>query len=501
MALAADEESGAVDADADAMEEEEEQRSSASLSSSSDESSNSNKYNGVYTKEDFPGADAFASWLGRAGVDPEKDHSGDAFMGKLYVMNDTNDSQLAFKSISNKESDADNTPAVEEVNETNTAVNTKHNADYQLYDTAVWRERKRSQIARTMGKMNDHREGGGNPLDPRRWRWRHQESDATVDAGKATRKLEKIRRYGTRILVILIGVVMALIGYAIVNASDYFHEVKINYAQTYMPDWSKGFGIHVGISLVYITIAFIPVAYSPIVAGSGIDYAKAILNGVNVPEATTLTTLFCKAFGIVFTSAASLPVGLEGPMIHSGLCLGANAWKVIPRSVQSFDTLFGDRARRDFSAIGTAAGVAAAFLSPIGGILFAMEEGASFWSILLMWKCVSASTTTIVVWYFLAASKSGFGAQEIPLKTGFWESASSATTRNDLIKVRFWEYFLIAAVGLVGGLVGGLWVQINIRLTKLRRRLALSKPLKLLEAYFFTVLSKLLVCIHVGSFS
>ena len=485
MALAADEESGAVDADA--MVEEEEQRSSASLSSPSDESSNNNKYNGVYTKEDFPGADAFASWLGRAGVDPEKDHSVDAFMGKLYVMNDTNDSQLAFKSITNNESDADNFV----VNETKAAVNTKHNADYQLYDTAVWRERKRSQIAKTMGKMNDHREGGGNPLDPRRWRWRHQESDATVDAGKATSELEMIRRYGTRILVILIGVVMALIGYAIVSASDYLHEVKINYAQTYMPDVVKGFGIHVGISLLYITIAFIPVAYCPIVAGSGIDYAKAILNGVNVPETTTLTTLFCKAFGIVFTSAASLPVGIEGPMIHSGLCLGANAWKVIPRSFHSFDTLFGDRARRDFSAIGTAAGVAAAFLSPIGGILFAMEEGASFWSILLMWKCVSAATTVIVVWFFLASWKRGFGEQEFPLKMGEWQSGSSAATGDELIKVRFWEYFLISAVGLVAGLVGGLWVEINIRLTKLRRRLALSKPLKLLEVMFFTVLSKL----------
>ena len=172
MALAADEESGAVDADAKL--EEEEQRSSASLSSSSESSNNNRKYNGVYTKEDFPGADAFASWLGRAGVDPEKDHSVDSFMGKLYVMNDTNDSQLAFKNISNNESDADNSVEVEEVNETKaSAVNTKHNADYQLYDTAVWRERKRSQIAKYMGKVNDHREGGGNPLDPRRWRWRH----------------------------------------------------------------------------------------------------------------------------------------------------------------------------------------------------------------------------------------------------------------------------------------------------------------------------------------
>jgi len=110
-----------------------------------------------------------------------------------------------------------------------------------------------------------------------------------------------------------------------------------------------------------------------------------------------------------------------------------------------------------------------------------------------MWKCVSASTTVIFVWFFLEAWKSGFGAQEFPLKTGVWESASSATTGEDLIKVRFWEYFLVAAVGLVAGLVGGLWVQINIRLTKLRRRLALSKPLKLLEVMFFTVLSKLLV--------
>lgn len=123
-------------------------------------------------------------------------------------------------------------------------------------------------------------------------------------------------------------------------------------------------------------------------------------------------------------------------------------------------------------------------MSPIGGVLFAMEEGASFWSIQLMWKCVSASTTTILVWYFLEASKRGFGPQEIPLKVGL-DNAGSV-----FLAVHYWEYCLLAAVGVAAGLIGGCWVNFNIRLTKLRMRLNFSKSLQLLEVMFFTVLSK-----------
>lgn len=80
----------------------------------------------------------------------------------------------------------------------------------------------------------------------------------------------------------------------------------------------------IAFNLVCVFGATCVVAFGETVAaGSGIPEIKCILNGVTIRHATRFKTLVFKVVGVILSVAGGLPVGKEGPMIHSGSIVGS----------------------------------------------------------------------------------------------------------------------------------------------------------------------------------
>ena len=74
---------------------------------------------------------------------------------------------------------------------------------------------------------------------------------------------------------------------------------------------------------VFAILASLFVYIEPVSGGSGIPEVKCFLNGIDLPRIVRFKTLVCKVIGVTFSVAAGLPVGKEGPMVHSGAVVAA----------------------------------------------------------------------------------------------------------------------------------------------------------------------------------
>lgn len=217
-------------------------------------------------------------------------------------------------------------------------------------------------------------------------------------------------------------------------------------------------------SLCLVSVAGALVCYvEPLAAGSGIPEIKCYLNGINQENVLRFKTLIAKATGIVCSVAAGLPCGKEGPMIHSGAIVGAQAAKASAGPlVQPYRP---SHEARDLTAAGAAAGVAAAFGAPIGGVLFTVEEGATHMNpIILVRSFVCASFAALTVRYFtgpaLHGTAWGILGTKVPVEFGRFHGR----------EYKIWELLFFGAIGVAGGLMGAAANALNTQLTKWRMR-------------------------------
>ncbi len=133
-------------------------------------------------------------------------------------------------------------------------------------------------------------------------------------------------------------------------------------------DWAYGLPgpgwlIPVAAAAVGATLAALVVRWEPLAEGSGIQHVEAVYRGQAPPPRIRL--LPAKLIGGVLAIGFGLVLGREGPTVHMGAAIGAQAGRRVgldDSGIRMMQTALGG------------AGLAVAFNAPIGGTLFTLEE-------------------------------------------------------------------------------------------------------------------------------
>lgn len=236
-------------------------------------------------------------------------------------------------------------------------------------------------------------------------------------------------------------------GFAI--AADWAHKL---FAAITAPGAEGGWGSYAPLlisPLGFTACAAIAMFWFPGAQGSGIPQAIAARHLRDDPERGGLLTLRIVVGKIALTVAGlacGASIGREGPTVQVGA-------SIMLQSARWGDLLHG----RGLILAGSAAGISAAFNTPLAGIVFAIEE---------MSRAYQARTNGVVLSAVIIAGISSLGI--LGNYTYFGVSNTSAVFPQDWITA--------IVCGLVGGLIGALFARLVISLTRRIRRWRTPSP-------------------------
>lgn len=160
-------------------------------------------------------------------------------------------------------------------------------------------------------------------------------------------------------------------------------------------------------------------------------------------------TLIIKSVCLPLAIASGLSVGKEGPSVHYAVCTG----NVISRLFEKYRR--NASKTREILSASAAAGVAVAFGSPIGGVLFSLEEMSNYFPLKTMWRS-----------YFCALVATAVLAAMNPFRTGQLVMFQVSYDRD----WHFFEIVFYIILGIFGGLYGAFVIKWNLRVQAFRKK-------------------------------
>lgn len=298
-------------------------------------------------------------------------------------------------------------------------------------------------------------------------------------------------------LVVVIGVLVGLVGAFVQALTEVLSDWRFGTATRFIEngDWGSALMAYVSISMLLTTVTGFLCWHVDESAGSGIAELKGFLNGISLRSSVRVRVMLAKILGVCFSVASGLPMGKEGPMIHIGAIMGAavSQGKAITfgfdTSWTKFQDFRNDRSKRDFVTYGAAAGIAAAFRAPIGGILFTLEEGASFWSTSLTFRAFFCAMIAMLVISLIFAGKDfGRGESESIFSFGEFDNIDSGRTNY-----RTYEIFIFGGIGVTGGCMGALFNWIHLKASQHREKVYKKEKWKMLAELFTATLTMAII--------
>lgn len=206
-------------------------------------------------------------------------------------------------------------------------------------------------------------------------------------------------------------------------------------------------------------------------AGSGVAEVKVILSGFVLHGYLGLQTLIIKTCALILSVASGMSLGKEGPYVHIATCIGNVACRLFPKYN------LNDGKRREVLSASAASGVAVAFGSPLGGVLFSLEEVSYYFPPKTLFRTFFCCIVAALSLKFL----NPYGTNKIVL-----------------FEVRYitdwksYELVCFALVGVMGGLMGALFIKASRIWATTFRRIPVIKSWPMLEVLLVALVTGLL---------